>query len=312
MKRFALALLFVLSLVAGSVMADETSNYQIDNIYVYGINTDEGTIYTERGDNLDISVYLYGTGETTDVNVKAWIGGYEYDSVEATSEMFDIEDAVNYRVKLSLPVPEDMNAEQDYTLYIEVYDDVDYTRETATLRISKDRHLLSIQDVLIDNVEAGDYTTATVRLENMGDKKEEDIKVTVSIPELGIEQSTYLDELTNNEVNDEDEESSGDVNVNLAIPSDAESGSYEVKVLVTYNNGYSTLEDSTSVYVEGLEVEDTPVVEPDNSVTVVVGNTIDTIDPENSNTDFSTALKLGFGILAVLIVILALILIVRR
>ena len=305
--KLALALLFVLSLLSVSVLADETSNYQIENIYLYGINTDDGTIYVERGDSLDLSVYLSGTGETTDINVKAWIGGYEYDSVEATSEMFDIEDGVNYRIKLSLPVPEDMNAEQDYTLYVEVYDDVDYTRETATIRVSKDRHLLSIQDILIDNVDAGDYTTATVRLENMGDKKEEDIKVTVSIPELGIEKSTFLDELTNNEINNEDEESSGDVDLNLEIPETAETGSYEVLVTVSYNKGYDTLEDSTSIYVEAQEKE---TAEDDSTVTVVVDNTDDS--EESDNTDFSTALKLGFGILAVLIVILALILIVRR
>ncbi len=87
---------------------------------------------------------------------------------------------------------------------------------------------------------------------------------------------------------------------------DAESGDYEVQVSVSYNSGYDTLEESTSVSVKALELAET---EEDSIVTVVV----DEAEPsEDEKTDFSTALRLGFGILAVLIVILALILIVRR
>ncbi|HII13678.1 MAG TPA: hypothetical protein HA360_01250, partial [Nanoarchaeota archaeon] len=172
--------------------------------------------------------------------------------------------------------------------------------------VSKVRHSLEIQDVLVDsNVDAGDYTTATVRLENLGDKKEEDIKVTVSIPELGVEESTFLDELTNNELDNEDEESSGDVSLTFQIPADAESGDYEVQVSVSYNKGYDSLEEATSISVASANVAETE----DSSVTVVVE---ETEEEESDSTDFSTALRLGFGILAVLIVILALILIVRR
>jgi len=153
---------------------------------------------------------------------------------------------------------------------------------------------------LTEDVEAGDYTTVTVRLEDMGDNKEENIKVTVSVPELGIEKSTFLDELTSDEMDNEDEESSEDVSLTFQIPESTETGEYEVVVLVEYNNGYSSLEESTSLSVEGDASEES---EP---VTVVVE------EEEESSTDFSTALRLGFGILAVLIVILALILIVRR
>jgi len=275
----------------------------VNQVYVDGMILSSNTIYVERGENQELVVYLTGTGVTTDVNIRAWIGGYEYDNVQVASAMFDIEDGVSYQKKLTLEFPTDLEADQEYTLYVEVYDDVDSVTYSGTIMVSKVRHSLEIQDVLVDsNVDAGDYTTATVRLENLGDKKEEDIKVTVSIPELGVEESTFLDELTNNELDNEDEESSGDVSLTFQIPADAESGDYEVQVSVSYNKGYDSLEEATSISVASANVAETE----DSSVTVVVE---ETEEEESDSTDFSTALRLGFGILAVLIVILALILI---
>lgn len=287
----------------------ESDNYDITNVGING-QSYQNIVYVERGDSVSVEVYFEGAEEglTTDVNLRAWIGGYEYDTVQSTSEMFDVEAGVSYKKTLQVELPEDLIAEQDYTLYIELYDDTDSEQWISTIRVSKIRHSLDIQDVIVDSsVDAGDYTTALVRLENMGDKKEEDIKVTISIPELGVEKSTFLDELTNDEIDNEDEESSGDVSLTFQIPSDAESGEYEVLVSVSYNKGYDTLEESTAISVEALEVEE---AEEDSSVTVVVSETDDS--EEDNSSDFSTALRLGFGILAVLIVILALILIVRR
>ena len=304
MKRLVLALMFVLSILSVPVLAD-SSNYEITNVGING-QSYQDIVYVERGDSVSVEVYFTGTGETTDVNMKAWIGGYEYDNVQVSSEMFDVQDGVSYKKTLKVEVPEDLDANQEYTLYVEIYDDIDVETYTATILVSKVRHSLEIQDVLVDsNVDAGDYTTATVRLENLGDKKEEDIKVTVSIPELGVEESTFLDELTNNEIDNEDEESSGDVSLTFQIPADAESGDYEVQVSVSYNKGYDSLEEATSISVASANVAETE----DSSVTVVVE---ETEEEESEGTDFSTALRLGFGILAVLIVILALILIVRR
>ena len=304
MKRLVLALMFVLSILSVPVLAD-SSNYEITNVGING-QSYQDIVYVERGDSVSVEVYFTGTGETTDVNMKAWIGGYEYDNVQVSSEMFDVQDGVSYKKTLKVEVPEDLDANQEYTLYVEIYDDIDVETYTATILVSKVRHSLEIQDVLVDsNVDAGDYTTATVRLENLGDKKEEDIKVTVSIPELGVEESTFLDELTNNEIDNEDEESSGDVSLTFQIPADAESGDYEVQVSVSYNKGYDSLEEATSISVASANAAETE----DSSVTVVVE---ETEEEESDSTDFSTALRLGFGILAVLIVILALILIVRR
>ena len=309
MKKLMLAMLIVLSLVSVPAMADESSNYEISSVYIEGISyASDSAINVERGDEVTVRVYIEGTGEATDISLKTWIGGYEYETVQETSEMFDVEDGVIYGVTLDLELPADLEAEQEYTLYVQAYDATDVVTETATIMVSKDRHLVEIQDVLVEDAEAGDYVSATVRLENMGDQKEEDIKVTVTNEELGIETSTYLDELTNEEIDNEDEEDSGDVTLTFQLPEDAAEGDYTLEVLVEYNQGYDTAEESVDFHVDAVEAADD--AGDDSSVTVVVAD--DEGDEDEETTDYSTALRLGFGILAVLIVILALILIVRR
>ncbi len=309
MKKLMLAMLIVLSLVSVPAMADESSNYEISSVYIEGISyASDSAINVERGDEVTVRVNIEGTGEATDISLKTWIGGYEYETVQETSEMFDVEDGVIYGVTLDLELPADLEAEQEYTLYVQAYDATDVVTETATIMVSKDRHLVEIQDVLVEDAEAGDYVSATVRLENMGDQKEEDIKVTVTNEELGIETSTYLDELTNEEIDNEDEEDSGDVTLTFQLPEDAAEGDYTLEVLVEYNQGYDTAEESVDFHVDAVEAADD--AGDDSSVTVVVAD--DEGDEDEETTDYSTALRLGFGILAVLIVILALILIVRR
>jgi len=304
MKKLLTILMLALCFLVTPVLAAESSNYEFDHFEVAGIGAEQGTIYVEEGDIVPVSVYLYGTGETTDVNLKVWIGGYEYDSIYTASEMFDVEDGVHYKKTLNLQLPNDMDSEDEYTLYVEMYDDDDYVREEATLMVSNVRHDVRFQDILVDNsVEAGDFASVTVRLENQGDNKEEDIKVEITNTELGISISTYLDELyTLPEVDNEDEESSGDVTLNFKVDSEALSGEYTLDVTVTYNNGYSSVSDSVTLSVEGAEADEGEVI-----VEITDGES-----DEEDTQDFSTALKLGFGILAVLIVILALILIVRR
>jgi len=312
MKKILSVLIMALCLLTVPTLAEESTNYAFGNLYVEGVGFDSSNaIYVERGDEISVRVYVQGLDETKDVQIKTWLGGYEYDTVQETSNMFDVEAGVVYGKTLELALPSDLNADQEYTLYVEVFDETDSITATTTILVSNERHLLSVQDVLVDDAEAGDYASATVRLENMGDKKEEDIKVTLSIEELDIEVSEYLDELTSEEIDNEDEESSGEVSLTYQIPDCTEAGEYEAVVTVTYNEGYDTLEETVSFDVEDNSACNVDSEDDDSTVTVVV--TDDSSDDEEvENTDFSTALRLGFGILAVLIVILALILIVRR
>ncbi len=57
------------------------------------------------------------------------------------------------------------------------------------LRIKETRHLLAIRDIIVrpgTSVDSGRPLFVIVRVENMGANKEEDIRVNVAIPDLGI------------------------------------------------------------------------------------------------------------------------------
>lgn len=248
--------ILVLALLLVSTNIVSAASFDIDKVEVDGtVMTAGKTVFTERGEDLTVSVWLTGTAHSNDVRVKAYIGGYEYDDVRDVSEIFEVEENVSYRKTLHLEIPEDIEVEEDgYTLHVKVYDDDDEIDEEYRLRVREKRHYLSIMDVIVrpSDVEAGRVLFTTVRVENLGDKKEEDIKVTVSIPDLGISARDYIDELTADEDPDDDEEDSASSNeIFFRIPENTKSGEYTLKVEVEYNRGHDTITATEKVYVKG-------------------------------------------------------------
>jgi uncharacterized membrane protein len=264
-KKILLTTLLVLVALLGIASAD-SDFYDINTVYIDDIEVSASDVtQVELEDTVEIKVYIEGTGDATtcpdgdvddcevEAKVKAWIGGYEYDDIEAISSTFDIEPGVTYRKTLELEIPSDLDLDDnDYTLYVEVYDSEDYERQTFDLYIEKQRHSLDIMDVIFDTtVDAGDELPIEVRIKNVGEQKEEDIKVEVSLESLDSA-STYIDELTDQE-DDDDEETSDSANFILNIPEDAKSGSYTLNVKVTYDNGHETLERTYVIEVDGIE-----------------------------------------------------------
>lgn len=231
----------------------------IDNTDMSGVNV----LYAERGDTLNIRVETetvdplpIGFISIKDVRIKAEIDGYEYDDIEDSSEMFDMEAGVRYVKHLTLSIPKDIDASQNYDLRIRVYNREESIEAPYTLRIKSQRHLLDIKDVLFTpglNLNADQPLFTTVRIENMGDKKEEDIKVEVSIPQLGRSGATYIDELIPFEELDhfeegETSESSDSIYMDLR---GAQPGTYDLIVRVEYNRGHDELTESYKLTIDG-------------------------------------------------------------
>jgi len=269
-KNLKILITALVLLIGLATFANADSNlYDIKSVYVDGIEvSSEDISQVELGDSVEVKVYIEGTGDSTtcpdgdvddcevDVKVKVWIGGYEYDDVEAVSNEFSVEPGVTYRKTLSLEIPNDLDVEDnDYTLYVEVYDSDDYERESYDIYAEKERHSLEIMDVIYDStVNAGDDLQVEVRVKNIGEKKEEDIKVEVSLEDLDSA-SDYIGELTSEELDNENEESSDSVNFVLDIPENAKSGSYELTITVTYDNGHESIDRTYVVNVDGEESE---------------------------------------------------------
>ncbi|MDD5178234.1 MAG: hypothetical protein PHT54_03060 [Candidatus Nanoarchaeia archaeon] len=282
MKRLNIMLLTLVFtvLVAASVSA---VGYEISEVEIDGIEAASGTVvYAEADKELGVDVFInYDSGNTTydNVKVKAWIGGYEYGDVEETTDPFVVEPGVSYKKTVSLYLPDDMEGNEDYTLHVKVYDEVNSKEYmyTLSLRVQSRRHSLKIQDVIVrpsTSFEAGMPLFVTVRVENLGQKKEEDIKVTATIPELGVSARDYIDELTANEDadisedNEDEEDSASSDELYLKLPDNAAAGVYTLNVDVDYNRGndrITTTKTITVVKPEEAVVEEKPLVNFDST-----------------------------------------------
>lgn len=251
--------------LAGELSLQGDMQVKIDNEDI----GENDILYVERGQDIDVDVRFTPDSDFKDVRVKAWLGGYEYDDIRDVSSIFDVEEGVTYKKSLSITIPEDIEIKDDedddmdtFELRVEIFNDDDSIEDEFILRLKEQRHRLAIQDVIFrpsSSVQAGQSLFATVRVENLGDKKEEDIKVTVSIPELGISQRTYIDELTSNEEDNEDEESSmSSEEIYLRIPQDAKTGFYDINVDVEYSRGHEVVSSPGKIYVVGTAAPEQP------------------------------------------------------
>jgi len=275
MKKLLNVLVFLL--VATLFATSANAQYNFKDIEVNGVDmaippVDTQIVYVERGDNINIRVELsqdFNDGailpqlpqfiDVENVKVKAWIGGYEYGDIEYTTEVFDMDPNVIYVKNLALKIPEDINPTDDYTLNIEVYDKDGNKELGYTLRINEQRHSLNFVDVIFNpglSVRSDQPLFVTTRIENLGDKKEEDVKVSVSIPELGISQRTFINELTTfiNELtqtdNSDDEESSESTEALFVDLNGVKPGTYNLVVKAEYNRGHSSIEKTYQLTVK--------------------------------------------------------------
>lgn len=265
---FFVALLLLVPSYVKSATSELSTDYDIERIEVDGTEVfDSDVVSVERGQTIEIAVWIRGEAvisgdEVENVKVKAWISGSEFDDVEDTSGVFTVEENVLYKKVLKLDIPEDFDIENEEvvrtTLNVEVYDDDNSVQQEFKLRIQEQRHSLNIVDVIINpglTVEAGKNVFGTVRVENLGEKTERDVKVTMSIPELGLSTRTFIDELVNTadaENNDEDDKvSASSDELFLKVPEDTKEGTYTLKFLVTYNRGHSSVEKTYALNVKG-------------------------------------------------------------
>lgn len=240
-KFLALLTIFLLGIVgiASAALVVPGDKIKInDEYYASG-----QTIEANKGDSLTIKIQVTNSGTTAEQNLKnvvasADILGYEYDSdsLSDQTDPFDLYSGDTTYKTLKLKVPE--NAEKDY------YDVRVRAGQRSGAMINYDlrlhiigeRHKLAIKDVILSpdsEVAAGRYLVATVRVKNYGEKTEEGIKIKVSVPELGVSESDYVDELKVDESTNSEE-------LLLRIPVDAKSGNYDVETTISYDESTET------------------------------------------------------------------------
>jgi len=221
----------------------------------------------ERGEEFTVKVHCISDKDLENVQVEAYIRGYDHDDlIEDITDVFDMKANVTYVKKLTLKLPERMDQDR-YELRVRIEGrNGDTAYNDYTLEVDTQRHNLEIKDIVLSpeiSVKAGRALLATVRVKNYGEKDEESVKVKVSIPELGISASDYIDEI-------EAEDSEQSEELYMRIPEDAKPGTYEVVAEVIYDDGDEKTTKTTTIEVIGEEEEVAP--QPSLSVVITVGN----------------------------------------
>ncbi len=222
----------------------------------------------ERGEEYDVRVKLTPIANIDNVEVRVFISGYEYNDVEEISDkttVFDADANVTYVKKFTIKIPDEVD-EDDYKLRVIVSDRFnDELLQSYNLKIDVPRNALAIEDVVLspsNAVKAGSALLATVRVENKGEKSQDDVKVTVSIPALGISGTEYIEEIDNDDEEEETEE------IFLRIPRCTKAGSYDVNVDVEYSQNHRKVSQKKTISVLADETCD----DEQPKTTITLGN----------------------------------------
>ncbi|NQU98247.1 putative S-layer protein [Candidatus Woesearchaeota archaeon] len=254
----------ILVLLAIALLATNFASAQNLEILYVKINGDQfdnssvgehtNNLQVERGEDLDIKVRVRALADVTDVQIDADIKGYRYSHKEETlvsdsSRSFDMSTGDVDTIELELEVPVKMD--KKYTLLrIRVADEDGYSYEAVyqlhVVGVDEEEAVI-VKDYSFSpssTINAGRAFTATVRVENIGDDDLDDVKVTVSVPELNVKDSEYLDELEVDEKETLEE-------FLLRIPDCAEPGSYDVEIEVEFDEYESTTETAQITVLPG-------------------------------------------------------------
>ena len=243
MKTLKIALIVSLILIALAGIAHalpvEIESVEIDDI---SLTPDaENRLDLERGEQYEVEVRFTALANIDDMEVEVFISGYEYNDVERISDhvpIFDADANVTYVKRLDIYIPDEVE-EDDYKLRVILTDrNGDELIQRYNLKLDVPRHALKIEDIFLTPegaIKAGSALLATVRLENKGEKDEEDIKVTVAIPELNLAGVEYIDEIENNDEEEETEE------IFIRIPRSAKGGTYDLIVEVEFSEKHRTV-----------------------------------------------------------------------
>ena len=240
----------------------------------------------KRGEDLDLRIKLRANESVENVQIDADIYGYEYSQYEDDlSDMSDVIDMDANDVEifdLHLKVPQKMDKDY-YLLRIRVADRfgtvANYEYSIHVKGVS-DSEAITIKDYSFSpssNLYAGRAMTAKVRVKNIGDDTLDDVKVTVSIPELDVSDTETIDELDADESETFEE-------LLLRIPSDAEAGEYMIKIEVEYDEYESTLATGLIIVkaAEDIEAEQNAVINVPSSMELTASGAAFPINIQNN------------------------------
>lgn len=233
--RFALAIFLVAALAAVASAAQVP--IRIDNVKIDDVDLQENAsnrLDIQRGQEVEVEVKFTALQVVKNLQMESFLSGFEYSDIApltATTRVFDADENVTYVRRVRLRISDEVE-EDDYKLRVMFTDRFNQELiKTFNLKIDVPRHGFKVEDVVFfpdGPVEAGKGLLATVRMENKGERDERDIRVQVSIPDLGVSGVDYIDEVKHDREKSTEE-------IFIKIPENAKSGKYAVRVDVDFN-----------------------------------------------------------------------------
>lgn len=262
----ASVLIFVATVSAGPL----ASNVEVE---VEGIDPYSNTVAVTAGERVLIEVEFDALEDDTEVTVEAELEGEKID-VDAITTPFVVEQGTRHTKLLILTVPYELkdNVSDTLDLNIEI-DGEDHKTELAqvSLRVQRPSYNADIKSISVSQTaEAGENLPVDIVLKNRGYNDLDDLFVTATIVELGVEKTAYFGDLVAIEVDSDDDDDDKDTvsgRIYLEVPFDAEAGVYTVEVAVSN-------EDTDGTAMKQIVIENdfaNSVIATSSSKTVAAG-----------------------------------------
>ena len=236
MNSGKIIIMLALSILMSTMVFADAVPVTVSTVKLDGISLDEdysNVLSLERGEEFDLTVVLDSTAAAENVEVEVTISGYEYGSISETSSLFDMENGTSYVKNFDLELPSNMDSDY-YQLKVRVSArNMEDFSKYFDLKIDSARHQLKISDFSLSpssETEAGRSVIGRIRVKNTGTESQDDVKVTLSVPELNLQDVQYLDELVA-------EDSDFFEDLMVFIPECTAEGTYTVKAEVSYDEG---------------------------------------------------------------------------
>jgi len=202
------------------------------------------------GENVPIKVvYSFENVSYEDVILEAELA-YRGRKVSVESRPIDVVAGTTYVNYVELKIPSNIKVTgtgEFYTLSVTLKEKNGKIIDSSEVKVTvqKENDQLDIQKVMTTNAKAGEPMKVTVVAKNTGSDTQEDVYVTVSIPELGIVAEERMGDIAAVDKGEDEDVATNDLLLN--IPADAATGTYTMNIKVASDNVVAKTTKSISV-----------------------------------------------------------------
>lgn len=217
-----------------------------------------------REDDLNVRVRISTPSEIEDATISVFISGYEFRTISDSVRVHRLLSGRAITRDFNLALPYNME-DGEYKLRVMVTDrDSETFVQEYDIAVGLDENELRISDFVFhpgDMVRPGEALYGVARIRNMGDRFQDDVRVSLEVPALGISTADFINEI-------DARESKTSPELYLRIPDDASAGTYNVEVTLRYNYYYT---ETKTYQIEVVEAPSAPVERGQSAVSVPRG-----------------------------------------